>query len=266
MLRRHPVGESTDLRATHPASNPMSSGSKQDDEKSVERLALELDHLQNRLWASKSHKLLVILQGVDTSGKDGTLRHVFGRMSPLGVRTVGWKAPSEAEKAHDFLWRIHQQVPSAGEVVVFNRSHYEDVLVPYVNGTLKGQALTQRLRQINEFERLLAETGTVIVKFMLHISKKEQGQRLQERLDDPEKYWKFDPADLDAREKWDVYQRIYGKIIRETGTEWAPWVVVPADSKTHRNLMVATVLKEVLEGLDLKFPPLPKELRGVKVK
>ncbi|TFZ07932.1 PPK2 family polyphosphate kinase [Ramlibacter humi] len=254
------------LAAIDPADKPCSSGGKTDDRVIVDQLALDLDVLQNRFWADKRFKLLVVLQGVDTSGKDGTLRHVFGRMTPLGVRTAGWKAPTEAERAHDFLWRIHQAVPAAGELVLFNRSHYEDVLVPVVAGTLDDEAVDERLAQINDFERMLSQTGTVILKFMLHISKKEQGKRLQQRLDDPEKYWKFDPADLQAREKWDAYQAIYERAIRATGTPWAPWVIVPADSKTHRNLMIATVLKKAMESLGLRFPPLPEELVGVKVK
>jgi PPK2 family polyphosphate:nucleotide phosphotransferase len=258
-------GGKFDLARIAPDDKPCSTGKKAGDRDSVEDLAVELDTLQNKFWADRRYKLLVVLQGLDTSGKDGTLRHVFGRMSPLGVRTAGWKAPSEAERAHDFLWRIHAAVPADGEIVVFNRSHYEDVLVPVVNGQLEGDALQRRYAQINDFERLLSETGTVVVKFMLHISKGEQRKRLQERLDDSQKYWKFDPADLKARERWDDYQRAYQDAIRATGTAWAPWIVVPADSKTHRNLMVATVLRAVLKGLDLRFPPLAPELEGVKV-
>ena len=254
------------LDGIDPAAKPCSLGSKAKDRKAVDDLAVELDGLQNVFWADRRFKLLVVLQGVDTSGKDGTLRHVFGRMSPLGVRTTAWKSPSEPERAHDFLWRIHQAVPACGEIVMFNRSHYEDVLVPVVNGSLEGAAVDGRLAQINDFERLLCETGTVLLKFMLHISRKEQGARLQDRLDDPDKNWKFDPADLQARENWDTYQAAYERAIRATGTKHAPWIVVPADSKTHRNLMIATVLRDTLRSLDLRFPPLPKELRGVKVK
>ena len=254
-----------DLSRIDPAEKPCSGGKKAGDREAVDALALELDSLQNKFWADRRYKLLVVLQGVDTSGKDGTLRHVFGRMSPLGVRTAAWKAPSENERAHDFLWRIHAAVPAAGETVVFNRSHYEDVLVPLVNGQLDPEAAQRRYAQINDFERMLCESGTVIVKFMLHISRDEQRKRLQQRLDDPQKYWKFDPADLKAREQWDIYQSAYEHAIQATGTPWAPWVVVPSDSKTHRNLMIATVLRSVLKGLDLRFPPLPPELKGVQV-
>ncbi|MGZ5270301.1 MAG: PPK2 family polyphosphate kinase [Ramlibacter sp.] len=264
-FRHATPGGKFELARIDPGDRPCSTGKKAGDRQAVEALAVELDALQNKFWADRRYRLLVVLQGQDTSGKDGTLRHVFGRMSPLGVRTTGWKAPTENERAHDFLWRIHAAVPSDGEIVVFNRSHYEDVLVPVVGGQLEGKALQQRYAQINDFERLLCETGTVVLKFMLHISRDEQRKRLQERLDDPEKYWKFDPADLKAREHWDDYQRAYQEAIRATGTPWAPWIVVPSDSKTHRNLMIATVLQSTLKGLGLRFPPLPQALKGVKV-
>ena len=253
-----------DLAALDPGAKPFSTGSKAADKRRVEQLAVELDTLQNLHWASKQCKLLVVLQGIDTSGKDGTLRAVFGRMSPLGVRTAAWKAPTEPERAHDFLWRIHQQVPRAGEIVAFNRSHYEDVLVPVVNGSLAGEALEQRYAQINDFERLLVQTGTVVLKFMLHISHGEQRKRLQERIDDPAKRWKFQRGDLAVRAQWDAYQKAYEHALGLTATPWAPWYVVPADSKTHRNLMIATVLKEAFEAMKLRYPDDP-QLAGLKV-
>lgn len=258
-------GAPVDLRALDPGAKPFSLGSKTADQARVEELAVELDALQNLLYATRRRKLLVILQGTDTSGKDGTLRAVFGRMSPLGVHTVAFKAPTEEERAHDFLWRIHHHVPGAGEVVVFNRSHYEDVLVPWVQGDLAEEQLLQRYAQIRDFERLLAESGTVVAKFLLHISKKEQRERLQARIDDPAKRWKFQPADLEVRKQWDAYQEAYGRTISETATPYAPWIVVPADSKTHRNLMIARVLKELLEGLELAHPDNP-EIAHLRVK
>ena len=254
-----------DLARLDPAAKPCSQGDKLADKQAVEALALELDALQNLFYADRRHRLLVVLQGLDTSGKDGTLRHVFGRMSPLGVRVAAWKAPTEPERAHDFLWRIHAAVPADGEIVIFNRSHYEDVLVPGVNGALAGEALQRRLAQINDFERLLAETGTVVLKFMLHLSRDEQRRRLQARLDEPGKRWKFDPEDLKVRAQWDAYQAAYQEALQTTGTAWAPWIVVPADSKTQRNLMVASALRAVLQALDLRYPPEPPELAGVQV-
>ena len=248
-------GQPVSLRGFDAGAKPFTLGNKAEDKAAVEALAVALDALQNLFYADKRYKLLVLLQGTDTAGKDGTIRGVFGRMSALGVHTVGWKAPTEPERARDYLWRIHQQVPPAGEITVFNRSHYEDVLVPVVNGWITPAQHQQRLAHINDFERLLSETGTVVLKFMLHISKEEQRQRLQERLDDPAKHWKFDQSDLAARAQWDGYQRAYERLLAATHTPWAPWTIVPADSKTHRNLMIATLLKAVLERLDLRYPP-----------
>ena len=248
-----------------PADKPFSSGNKQNDKAAVEALALELDGLQNLFYADKRFKLLVVLQGTDTSGKDGTLRGVFNRVTPLGVHSVGWKAPSEEERAHDYLWRIHQHMPRAGEFMVFNRSHYEDVLVPPVNGWITPAQTVQRCAQINDFERMLSENGTVILKFMLHISFKEQGIRLQERVDDETKHWKFSLGDLEVRKQWDKYQQAYENLLNATSTPWAPWTVVPADSKTHRNLMIASVIKDALQKLDLQYPPSNPALKGLKV-
>jgi PPK2 family polyphosphate:nucleotide phosphotransferase len=246
------------LGAIDPAAKPLSSGDRERDKAAVAALAERLDALQMLFYADRRYKLLVVLQGMDASGKDGTLRAVFGRMSPLGVRTVGWKAPTEEERAHDPWWRIHRAVPGAGEVVVFNRSHYEDVLVPVVIGALSREQIAQRYQQINEFERMLTEHGTLICKFMLHISKDEQRARLQERIDDPTKHWKFDLNDLEVRKRWNDYQAAYAAAISATGTPWAPWTVVPANSKTHRNLMIATLLERRLLALKLRVPPNPE--------
>ncbi len=254
-----------DLKKFDPADKPFSSGDKAKDKAAAAALALELDALQNLFYADHRFKLLVVLQGTDTSGKDGTIRGVFGQMSALGVHTVAWKAPTDPEKAHDYLWRIHGQVPGAGEVMLFNRSHYEDVLVPVVSGWITPEQTAQRYAHINDFERMLTETGTVVCKFLLHISKDEQGKRLQERLDDPTKTWKFALGDLDARKQWDAYQQAYNDAVAATGTTWAPWTIVPADSKTHRNLMIATVMKQVFEKLKLRYPPTAAALKNIKV-
>ncbi|MBA4329130.1 MAG: polyphosphate--nucleotide phosphotransferase [Polaromonas sp.] len=248
-----------------PGAKPWSSGDKEADKAEVDALASELDGLQNLFYADKRYKLLVLLQGTDTSGKDGTIRAVFSRTSPLGVHTVGWKAPSEEERAHDYLWRIHRHVPGAGETMIFNRSHYEDVLVPVVQGWIRPEQAAQRFAHINDFERLLTETGTVILKFMLHISFKEQGQRLQERIDDPAKRWKFSLGDLEVRKRWADYQKAYEALLQATSTPWAPWTVVPADSKTHRNLMVATLVRDKLKSLDLRYPPDDPALAGLNI-
>lgn len=254
------------LKDFDPAAKPFSCGDKAQDRTRVDELALELDALQDLFYADRRYKLLVVLQGTDTSGKDGTIRGVFGRMSALGVRAVGWKAPTEFERAHDYLWRIHAKVPGAGELTVFNRSHYEDVLVPVVNGWITPEQQRQRFAHINAFERMLAETGTVVLKFMLHISKDEQRLRLQERLDDPAKHWKFDIGDIKVREQWDDYQRAYEQFLAATHTPWAPWTIVPADSKTHRNLMIASVVRAVLRQLELRYPPGDPALEKFTVK
>jgi PPK2 family polyphosphate:nucleotide phosphotransferase len=253
------------LSRIDPDERPCSSGDKEADKARVEELAQELDALQNLFWADRRYKLLVVLQGLDASGKDGTMRNVFGHMSPLGVHAVGWGVPTDTERAHDFLWRIHQRVPAAGEIVVFNRSHYEDVLVPVVAGTLTPAQTRARYAQINDFERMLSETGTVICKFMLHISKDEQKERLQERIDDAAKRWKFRHGDLEVRRRWDDYQRAYEQAIGATGTPWAPWTVVPANSKTHRNLMIARALKLALQRMRLRLPPGESGMDGLKV-
>ncbi len=248
-----------------PGAKPFSSGSKARDKARVAELATRIDQLQDLFYADRRFKLLVVLQGTDTAGKDGTIRGVFGQTSALGVHAVGWKAPTPDERAHDYLWRIHQKVPAEGDIVIFNRSHYEDVLVPTVSGWITAEQTRQRYEQINAFEKLLVETGTVICKFMLHISKDEQRARLQERLDDPTKHWKFAAGDLEVRKQWDAYQQAYENAIAATGTPWAPWTIVPADSKTHRNLMIATAIVETLEGLKLRYPPGSPELAAIRV-
>ena len=254
------------LAEIDPSGKPFSSGDKSDDRVEVDRLAQQVDELQNLFYADRRFKLLMVLQGLDTSGKDGTLRGVFGRTSPIGVRAVAWKAPNEAERAHDFLWRIHAQVPGNGEIVVFNRSHYEDVLVPVVDRTIDAGEQQRRFAQINDFERLLAETGTVVLKFLLHISKDEQRERLQARLDDPTKRFKFQREDLIVRRQWVAYQRAYERAIAATAAPWAPWIIVPADSKTHRNLMVARALCDTLRSLDLRYPDEDPALHSLRVR
>ena len=249
-----------------PGAKPCSSGKKIDDKARVAELASEIDLLQDLLFADQRFKVLVVLQGMDTSGKDGTVRGVFSATSPLGMRVVSWKEPSATELAHDYLWRIHAQLPHNGEIVIFNRSHYEDVLVPVVTKGIGGETQQQRYAQINDFERMLSENGTVILKFMLHISKDEQRQRLQERLDDPAKHWKFDASDLKARESWDAYQAAYEQLLRATSTPWAPWTVVPADSKTHRNLMIAQLIRNKLASLGLRYPPGDPALEKITVR
>lgn len=248
-----------------PAAKPFSTGSKDGDRERLAEVGARLDALQECLHAQRVQRVLLVLQGMDTSGKDGTVRAVFHEVDPLGLRIVPFKAPTPTELAHDFLWRVHSQAPAAGELTVFNRSHYEDVLVPVVLGQLDKSACAQRYRQIREFEALLAENGATIIKCMLHISKDEQRARLQARIDDPTKHWKFDVSDLEARKQWDLYQDAYHDALAATSTPYAPWYIIPADSKTHRNVMVAELLLRVFEGLKLEYPPAKESLKGVKV-
>jgi PPK2 family polyphosphate:nucleotide phosphotransferase len=216
----------------------------------VGRLAL----LQNRLWAEGTRSVLLVLQGMDASGKDGAIRRVFTGVNPMGCRVAAFKAPAGVELRHDYLWRIHAACPDRGQIGIFNRSHYEDVVAVRVRKLAPEPVWKRRPRHIREFERLLADEGTVQVKVFLHISSEEQRKRLQERLDDPEKRWKFRPEDLDDRRLWDEFQAAYEEVIRETSTDWAPWHVVPADRKWVRNVAVAELLVDTLERMDPQLP------------
>jgi len=265
-FRPYRAGPKFKLARIDPGDTPFLDGNEAAQRKRLDALALELDVLQNLLHAEGRRKVLLVLQGMDTSGKDGTIRWVFSRTSPLGVRVAAFKAPTEEERARDFLWRCHAVVPRAGELTVWNRSHYEDVLVPVVEGWIDREETKRRYAQINDFERLLAETGTVLVKCMLHIGKDEQRKRLQARIDETDKHWKFSMGDLDARSKWDAYQRCYEKALRATSTAHAPWHVIPADDKRHRNLMIARLLVRRLEAMKLRPPPADPALEGLVVR
>jgi PPK2 family polyphosphate:nucleotide phosphotransferase len=267
-MRRHRVepGSRVDLAKLDAGSTPGFKGGKNDVGEVFDALNDQLEELQELLWAESRHKVLVVLQGLDTSGKDGTIRHVFDGVNPIGVRVASFKAPTEEELDHDFLWRVHSKVPGCGEMVIFNRSHYEDVLVARVRNLVPEEVWKQRYGQINDFERLLAETGTTILKFFLHISKKEQKKRLQERLSDPLKRWKFRLGDLDDRARWDEYTAAYEEALSRTSTEHAPWYVVPADKKWYRNLVVATVLVEALKDLNMAIQQPKEDLSGVKIR
>jgi PPK2 family polyphosphate:nucleotide phosphotransferase len=224
-----------------------------------------LEESQERLWAGRQHAVLVILQGMDTSGKDGTLRHVAGAFNPQGCHVVGFGVPTPDELAHDFLWRIHRHTPGKGTIAIFNRSQYEDVLVVRVHELVAARAWRPRYEQINEFEESLVENGTTILKFFLHISKDEQRERLQARLDAPDKRWKFKRGDLDERRRWDEYVAAYEEALTRCTTEAAPWYVIPADRKWFRNLAVAEILAVTLHDLDLRYPEPEEGLDGLVV-
>lgn len=228
-------------------------------------LICRLHELQALLWAEGRRKILVVLQGMDTSGKDGTISHVFEGVNPLGVKVTAFKEPSADELAHDFLWRVHSRVPAAGEMTIFNRSHYEAVLVERVHKLVPPEVWRPRYAQINDFERLLAETGTTVLKFFLHIDRDEQKKRLEARLDDPAKRWKLRRGDLEDRRRWDDFTAAYEEAIESTSTPQAPWYVVPANRKWYRNLFVASVLVRTLEAMDLEPPPAPADLKGIHI-
>jgi PPK2 family polyphosphate:nucleotide phosphotransferase len=223
-------------------------------EQEFQQLREELIELQYDLYAEGKRKLLVVLQAMDAGGKDGAIRHVFKGVNPQGVQVASFKAPSTIELDHDFLWRIHQRVPAAGMIGIFNRSHYEDVLVVRVEELVPEAVWRPRYDLINHFEKMLAETGTMILKFYLHISLGEQKERLQKRLDNPKKRWKFSHEDLVKRSQWHEYQTAYEEMLERCNTTYAPWYVIPADQKWYRNLAIARVLVETLRGMNLELP------------
>jgi PPK2 family polyphosphate:nucleotide phosphotransferase len=248
-----------DLDAIPTDATPGFTGGKRDGAAALLAMGPELASLQERLFAEgratgSRRRVLLVLQGMDTSGKGGTLRHTVGLVDPQGVRIASFKAPTEEELAHDFLWRIQRAVPGPGYLGVFDRSHYEDVLIARVNELASPEELERRYDAINEFERELVEDGTVVVKCMLHVSKEEQRERLLARLDNPEKYWKYEPGDIDARARWDDYRAAYELALERTNTAYAPWHVVPSDRKWFRNLAVGTLLLDALRGMELGWP------------
>lgn len=213
-----------------------------------------LDQLQEVLYAGATQGLLIVLQGMDTSGKDGTIRSIFAGVNPQGCNVTSFKVPTATEAKHDFLWRVHNAVPARGMIGIFNRSHYEDVLAPRVHGTLSPKKAKQHLSQIRDFESMLAENGIVIRKFFLHISFEEQGRRLQARIDDPEKHWKLSEGDFAERRLWGEYQKAYDEIFASTSTPDSPWYVIPADHKWHRNVAISGIIAETLESMKLAYP------------
>ena len=262
MLRyRVDPGESFVLVDWVPSDVSGVAGSEEKARRDTERWTKRLDRLQELLHAEHRHGVLVVLQGMDAAGKDGTIRHVFEGVNPQGVRVVGFKQPNEVERDHDFLWRAHAPCPALGEMVIFNRSHYEDVLVARVHKLAPKRILRHRYEEINEFERTLADEGTTILKFFLHISPEEQVRRLRERLTDPSKHWKFSPSDLVEHQYWAKYRKAFEEALERTSTEWAPWYVVPSDAKWYRNWLVSRTLVRALEGLGMRLPGISAEAR-----
>ncbi len=258
-------GTAADLASRDPRSTGDFEGGKADGRRAAKELNERLEALQELLYAEGKHKVLVVLQATDTGGKDGTIRHVFDGTNPQGVKVASFKKPTPEELAHDYLWRVHAHTPASGEITIFNRSHYEDVLVVRVHDLVPPDRWARRYEHIRCFEKILADEGTTIVKFFLHISKEEQRERLQARLDEPTKHWKFSKGDLAERELWDDYQAAFEAALTETSTEHAPWYAIPADRKWFRNLVISQVLVDTLEGLDMAYPEAEEGLDDIVV-
>jgi PPK2 family polyphosphate:nucleotide phosphotransferase len=258
------AGQKIDLDTFAPDDTSLIPGGKAEAAEIITTNRARLAELQELLYAEHHRKVLIVLQGMDTSGKDGTVRHVMGGFNPSGTRVVSFRVPSATELDHDYLWRVHREVPGKGEIVVFNRSHYEDVLVVRVHSLVPRAVWKRRYDQITAFEQMLQEEGTVILKFFLHISKQEQRKRLQARVDDPTKRWKFQHGDLEERKLWPDYQRAYEDALSRTSTDENPWYVIPANRKWYRNYLVGSILAATLEGLNMKYPEV--DLTGVEVR
>jgi len=257
-------GGKVDLDRIDPASSGGLKGGRAEADAALDSHLEKLSQLQDRLWAEASRSLLVVLQGIDASGKDGTIKHVFQGVNPQATRVTSFKEPTKEELAHDFLWRVHRAMPSAGEIGIFNRSHYEDVLAVRVRHLLPESVWRPRFAQIADFERMLVAGGTTIVKLCLLISKDEQKRRLKERLATPSKRWKFRRSDLDDRALWDDYRSAYNEAIAKTAGDATPWYVIPADHKWYRNWAVSNILIETLQEMDPQYPD-PPDLRGIRI-
>ena len=257
-VKRYTVkpGSKVRLEDVDPNDTSGFDGDKKDGEKEIDAILGKLDPLQEVLYAEHKHKFLIVLQGMDTAGKDGTIRRVFEGVNPEGVRVAHFGVPSNEELDHDYLWRAHKQVPGKGEIVLFNRSHYESVLVERVHGLVPESVWNKRYQQLVDFERMLNDEGTIIVKFFLHIDKKEQAKRFQDRLKDPTKHWKFSYLDYNERSYWNDYMHAYEEALERTSTEFAPWYVVPSNHPWLRDLVVSEVVVDALESLGMHYPKL----------
>ncbi|MFO7623038.1 MAG: polyphosphate kinase 2 family protein [Anaerolineales bacterium] len=253
-------GQKVKLQDWDANSTPAWKGNKESAQEPLLKLNDELEALQELLFAEGKRKVLIVLQGMDTSGKDGVIRRVFEGVNPQGVRVASFKVPTPPELARDYLWRVHQQVPARGEIVIFNRSHYEDVLVVRVHNLVPRQQWKRRYAQINAFERLLAEEGTTILKFFLHIDLEEQRKRLLARLDEPDKRWKFNPGDLKERALWAEYEKAYEDVLEKTSTKDAPWIIIPANRKWYRDLVISAAMVDTLKDLKMAFPQPAEDL------
>jgi len=251
---RVPSKGKVSLKDYDPGESDLFDGNKKDGAEALVKLNKQIETLQEQLYAEGKHKLLIVLQATDTGGKDGTIRAVFEGVNPQGVKVASFKVPTAVELAHDYLWRIHAHVPGKGEIVIFNRSHYEDVLAVRVHNLVPEKVWSKRYEHINEFERILTDEGTTILKFFLHIDQEEQAERLLARIDDPTKQWKFSPGDLEERKLWKDYEAAFEDMVNKTSTDYAPWYVVPSNKKWYRNLVIAQIVRDALEGFKMGYP------------
>lgn len=257
---RVPVKGKIKLKDYDPNDSRLFEGNKKDSKEALLKLNTELAALQEQLYAEGKHRLLIVLQAMDTGGKDGVIRAVFEGVNPQGVKVASFKVPTPVELSHDYLWRVHQQTPGKGEMVIFNRSHYEDVLVVRVHQLVPEEVWSRRYQHIREFERLLADEGTTVLKFYLHIDLQEQAQRFLARVEDPTKQWKFNPGDLDERERWEEYMKAYEDMLNQTSTDWAPWYIIPANKKWYRNWLISKIVIKTLKDLDMRCPAAPENI------
>lgn len=240
-------------------------GNKADSEKALAKHTSKMEALQEKMYASAERSLLIVLQGMDTAGKDGTIRSIFSGINPQGCNVHSFKVPSLLEASHDFLWRVHANAPAKGMIGIFNRSHYEDVLAPRVHGLIDEHIVRQRFDAINNFEEMLTNTGTVVLKFFLHISREEQRERLQARIDDPSKHWKLSEGDFAERKLWPKYVKAYEDLLSNTSAKHAPWFVIPADHKWYRNIAISEIILDAMEQMDLKYPEPTIDVSTLKV-
>ena len=262
---RVPPGTTLDLNTWDPNDKSLFPISKKEGKIKLRQLNKELEALQELLFAEGKHKLLIVLQAMDTGGKDGTIRHVFEGVNPQGVKVASFKVPTREELAHDYLWRVHQHTPGNGEIVIFNRSHYEDVLVVRVHKLVPEEVWSRRYDHIRAFEKTLTDEGTTILKFYLHIDQEEQKERLQARLDEPTKNWKFSLGDLDERKLWADYQEAFEHALGKTSMETAPWYVIPANRKWYRNLVISSIIIEKLKSLNMSYPKPEEDLSDIMI-
>lgn len=265
-MKLHPVNGKQSARLADADARPPASAKSGDAlERATKKETDRISDLQRVLYADARYAILIVLQGRDASGKDGTIRRVFSAVNPQGCTVASFKQPTELEQHHDFLWRVHQQVPARGMIGIFNRSHYEDILVPRVHDLVPKKVWSARYDQINDFERMLSENEVVILKFLLHISRDEQKRRLEERLTDETKNWKFRAGDLDDRKRWGDFTDAYRGILKHTSTKWAPWFVVPADDKDVRDWLIGRTIADRMDKLHLRYPPADSSIVGLKI-